>query len=256
MSRRTIRRFPAVLLALLLLLGGSAVPAESSSSAGSVPAPISRQGFLLDTYIQITLYGCDDRALLDRCFAQIERYEALFSRTLPESELALLNRSGEAVVSPETADLIARGLAWGKRTDGVLDISIGPASSLWRFDPESPRIPPPSSLISAVSHIDYRQIAVEGTTVRLPQGAMLDLGAIAKGYIADRLKEFLLAEGVESALINLGGNLLCVGQKPGGVPFRVGVQLPFSAYGQTAVTLLVSDRSAVTSGIYERCFEQ
>ncbi|MEG1774481.1 MAG: FAD:protein FMN transferase, partial [Oscillospiraceae bacterium] len=142
------------------------------------------------------------------------------------------------------------------RTDGALDISIGPASSLWRFDPESPRIPPPSSLISAVSHIDYRQIAVEGTTVRLPQGAMLDLGAIAKGYIADRLKEFLLAEGVESALINLGGNLLCVGQKPGGVPFRVGVQLPFSAYGQTAVTLLVSDRSAVTSGIYERCFEQ
>ena len=84
----------------------------------------------------------------------------------------------------------------------------------------------------------------------------INLGAIAKGYIADKMKDYLLEEGVESAIIDLGGNVLCVGQRPDGSPFRIGVQMPFADRSETAAVMEISDKSVVSSGIYERYFEQ
>ena len=80
----------------------------------------------------------------------------------------------------------------------------------------------------------------------------INLGAIAKGYIADKMKDYLLEEGVESAIIDLGGNVLCVGQRPDGSPFRIGVQMPFADRSETAAVMEISDKSVVSSGIYER----
>lgn len=88
------------------------------------------------------------------------------------------------------------------------------------------------------------------------EGMGLDLGAIAKGYIADRIKDYLLEQGVKSATINLGGNVLCVGEKPEGTPFKIGIQKPFSDRSETIAVMNISDKSVVSSGIYERYFEK
>ena len=88
------------------------------------------------------------------------------------------------------------------------------------------------------------------------EGMQLDLGAVAKGYIADRIKDYLLEQGVESAIIDLGGNILCVGSRPGGDPFRIGLQRPFASHSETVATVEITDKSVVSSGIYERYFEE
>ena len=90
----------------------------------------------------------------------------------------------------------------------------------------------------------------------MDQGMMLDLGAVSKGYIADRIKEFLMEKGVESAVIDLGGNVLCIGSRPDGSPFQIGIRQPFAGQNTAAAVLSINGQSVVTSGIYERCFEE
>ena len=103
--------------------------------------------------------------------------------------------------------------------------------------------------------MDYRNLSLSGNTLTfLSPDTSIDLGAIAKGYIADRMKEQLLEAGAKSAIINLGGNVLCVGSLPDGAPFRIGLQMPFADYEETFETLGISDLSVVTSGVYERSF--
>ncbi len=104
--------------------------------------------------------------------------------------------------------------------------------------------------------MDYQKVQINGTTVALKEaGAALDLGCIAKGYIADRLKDYLEEQGIKSAVINLGGNVLTLGSKPDGSPFRLGIQRPFDLRGNPIAVLSVSDASLVSSGVYERYFE-
>ena len=105
--------------------------------------------------------------------------------------------------------------------------------------------------------VDYRDVSLEGDEIRFAkEGMQLDLGAVAKGYIADRIKDYLLEQGVESAIIDLGGNILCVGSRPGGDPFRIGLQRPFASHSETVATVEITDKSVVSSGIYERYFEE
>ena len=108
-----------------------------------------------------------------------------------------------------------------------------------------------------VSHINYHSVKVDGNTVTLTDPeAKIDLGGIAKGYIADKLKEYLKNQGVEHALINLGGNMLALGGRPDGSDFRIGIQEPFAADGTVLTNLSISDKSVVSSGNYERYFEK
>lgn len=105
--------------------------------------------------------------------------------------------------------------------------------------------------------MDYRKVHVNGNTVTFdPLGMGLDLGAIAKGYIADRLKDYLTGQGVKSALINLGGNVLCIGERPDQTPFRIGVRKPFGEISETLTVCEITDQSLVSSGSYERYFER
>jgi len=118
-------------------------------------------------------------------------------------------------------------------------------------------IPDQKVLEEAVSHIDYKNIQVDGTTVTMKDPkCRIDLGGIAKGYIADRLKEYLEKEGIEHATINLGGNVLTIGTKPDGSDYKIGIQKPFAADGEVLEVLSVHDRSVVSSGDYERYFEK
>lgn len=230
-----------------------------SSSGGT--APISRTGFAFDTVITITVYSEEDAALLDGCFALADHYEKLLSKTLPESDVSRINTShGEPVsVDLETREVLRTAIYYADLSDGAFDPTIGALSSLWNFHPEHPVLPSDEEIQKALRTVDYQSITIDDTagTVALgnPESA-LDLGGIAKGYIADRLKEYLLEHGVQSGLINLGGNVLTLGKKPDGQSYRIGVQKPFAAEGEAITTLSVSNQSLVSSGVYERYFEQ
>ena len=227
------------------------------------PEPVTRTDFVLDTVATVTVYDIaeKDRAehILNEAFSEIRRYEKLFSAEIGDSDVAKINRAkGEkTVVSPETAELIGIALKYSELSDGAFDITIRPVSGLWDFkDPEA--VPPDKADIEeALTHVGYEKIVLdekESSVFLSDSEAEIDLGGIAKGYIADKVKEFLIENGVGSAIINLGGNVLLIGSKPGNVPFSVGIEKPFSGE-QMIMILEVSDVSMVTSGNYERYFK-
>ena len=214
---------------------------------------VSRIGYALNTQIEITLYGTDDEQLITDCFKLCSDYEKKLSRTVEDSEILLLNENGEAVVSDETAELLEKGLYYGELSDGAFDITIEPISSLWDFTSGENKLPDAQAIQDHLQYVDYKNVKLEGNHVSLEDGMGIDLGAIAKGYIADRVKEYLVDQGVESATISLGGNVVCIGSKPSGDDFHLGIQNPESAPEREAkVSVLLSDQSLVTSGDYER----
>ena len=216
-------------------------------------------GTYFDTVVQIEVWGADQE-IMEHCRQMCEDYEQMLSATIETSEISRINNAGgEPVeVSDETAGLIEEGIKYGDISDGRFDITIAPATDLWNFtDNEEKILPDPDELAEAVTHIDYHCIKVEGNTVTLTDPeARIDLGGIAKGYIADRLKEYLKDEGIEHALIDLGGNMLTLGRRYDGNDFRIGIQKPFADTGTAMAVVSVNDKSVVTSGDYERYFEK
>lgn len=231
--------------------------------------PISRTDFYFDTVIQITLYDTDDESVLDGCFSLAEKYENLFSATKDGSDVWNINHGNgkNVTVSEETAALLLTAADYANTTEGVIDPTIRPVSSLWNFGSDSePHVPEDAAIQEALSHVSYKNIrfgtapsdesggSVYHTVTLTDPEAAVDLGFIAKGYIADKMKEYLLSQGVKSACISLGGNVLAIGEKPDGSPFRIGIQEPFAESGKSLGTVEIRDTSVVTSGIYERCF--
>jgi len=216
---------------------------------------LSKSDFVLNTVVTITIFDNSDEKIIDECFDLCRYYESLFSRTDENSEIYKLNTRQISEVSDETAEVISKGLEYGAISDGNFDITIEPLSSLWNFTGDSPSVPSEAAIAEAKSHVDYKAVSVLGNTITFENDyTRLDLGAIAKGYIADKVKEFLISRGVKSALINLGGNVLCIGGKPDTSGFEVGIQYPFKDGSIASVS--TSDLSVVTSGTYERYFEQ
>ena len=134
-------------------------------------------------------------------------------------------------------------------------MTIAPASELWIFTADEPSLPDPDTLKNAVMRVDYRNIAIEGNTVTLNNNAQIDLGGIAKGYIADRVAAYLREAGVASACINMGGNIVTIGKKPDGSEWTIGVRDPNGTAEQSEEVLSLADAAVVTSGNYERFFE-
>lgn len=223
-----------------------------------VQEPLSRTGFYFNTVITITLYDSTDESILDECFSLAQTYENRFSKTIASSDIWNINHAfGTPVeVHPDTIEVLQTSLTYAELSEGKIDPTIGTVSKLWDFsDTTHATLPEASVLKEALTHVDYHSVSIQNRTVTLTDPeAELDIGFIAKGYIADRIKEYLVSEGVSSAIINLGGNVLTIGVKPDGTPFQVGVQEPFSAPGTTALTLPVADCSIVSSGNYERYF--
>lgn len=221
--------------------------------------PLSYTGTAFDTVISIQIFDSRDQELIEHCKEMCLEYEDKFSRTIETSEIAQINSAAGAPmkVSDDTISILKKGIYYGELSNGAFDITIGSLTALWDFHSESPTVPSPESISEAVKHIDYEKISITGNTVQLqdPQ-AQIDLGGIAKGYIADRLKDYLEGEGVEHALINLGGNVLAIGQKPDHSDFNIGIQNPFDEKGEPITTVKLNDQSVVTSGNYQRYFEQ
>lgn len=220
--------------------------------------PISKSGLAFDTFITITIYDSQNKELLDNCFKLCTKYENLFSRTIDNSEISKINSgtAGTIVVSDETAEIIQKGLEYGTISDGNFDITIGSVSELWDFKSDSPALPNDTLVQNALTAVNYNNVELSGNTVTLKNPkTKIDLGGIAKGFIADKLKEYLTSQGVEHAMINLGGNILAIGNKLDGSDFTIGIQKPFDEKNASIAAIKVSDKSVVSSGIYERYFK-
>lgn len=221
--------------------------------------PITKSGFYFNTVIEIQLNDTTDESLIDACFELADTYEHYFSRTLKDSDIYLLNHANGAPVTvhDETLELVRAGIYYGALSDGAFDISIGALTELWDITNNDGVIPDAADITAAAATVDYRQIVIDGSTVTLTNpDMMLDLGGIAKGYAADSMKEYLNANGVHEGFINLGGNVLTLGEKADGSAYRIGIRKPFSESGEIITAVEVDDKSIVTSGRYERYFEK
>lgn len=211
-----------------------------------------RAFFAMDTVMSVSAPEADE-ALLDACEAEVARLEGLFSVTLPDSEIARLNAEGAATLSEDTEAVLAFALATAERTDGALDVTLYPIVRAWGFTTGDYRVPDDAEIAELLSRVGWRQVALEDGVATIPQGVMVDLGAVAKGYASDRLAALLRDDGVSSGLIDLGGNIYCVGPKADGSDWRVGIRDPEDPSGFVGA-VAVRDCAVVTSGSYERYF--
>lgn len=219
--------------------------------------PLTKDGIYFDTFISISIYDKKDPDLLDACFDKCKLYESMFSATLEGSEIWNLNHAnGEPVrVSDETLSLIQSGIYYSQLSNGSFDITIAPLSSLWNFSSSTHKVPAPTELEACLPSVNYENIEIRDHEIRLNNQASIDLGGIAKGYIGDQLKSFLEEQGVKKALINLGGNIVTLGSGPNQEEWNIGIQRPFEN-GEIMTSVSVQDLSVVSSGVYQRYFEE
>jgi len=250
-SGRTVLKKLFCLLLVLILLSGCAPNRQDGI--------LTRTEFILDTFVTITLYDSRDEDALNSAIDLCRRFNYMFSRHSPLSELYRLNNAyGQPVaVSPELARLLEIAVYYSSLSGGLYDITIAPVVDLWfgNHDDDAPRTPPaPEEISQALSLVDYRNVIISGGTVTLKNGAMIDLGGIAKGFIADEIGQYLLGRGVTSAIINLGGDVFVVGGRPDGNPFRIGIREPFETLRDIMGVVSARNAAIFTSGVYERYF--
>ena len=235
----------AMLSALLFLTGCSA---ESS------PEPVQGTFFAMDTMMDFTIYG--ESGLIDQSESLIASLESLVSVTDTGSELYAINQTGSGTLTGKASSLMEQALEICRRTDGALDSSIYPIVRAWGFTTGSYQVPDEAEIQALLPLVDYRKIQYDAADgdVTLPVGMKIDLGSVAKGYAGQLVAQMLREHGVQSALLNLGGNVQTVGAKPDGSPWQIGIKDP---QGEDAMMVLsVEDQAVVTSGGYERYFEQ
>ncbi|MCD2255196.1 FAD:protein FMN transferase [Lactobacillus sp. CC-MHH1034] len=215
---------------------------------------------LMGTVITLTVTHDDPEPILATCAARLKIYEHRFSANDAASELMQVNRfAGQhgVQVHPELYDLIKLGKFYSRLPDGNLNIAIGPLVKTWHIGFADARVPSHAEIQTALAKIDPNNIQLDDAVHQvflLQAGMEIDLGALAKGYIGDLLVRYLKKVGVTSALLNLGGNVIAIGQNPSHTDqaWHVGIQDPKLPLGNYKLVIPVVNRSVVTSGIYER----
>lgn len=216
----------------------------------------------LGTVCTINLFESGSTDLYSKMFQRLKSIEQVFSVRIADSALSQVNQS--AGISPVTVPqeviyVLQEALRIAEKTDGAFDPTIGPLVDLWDIGGDNSQVPSQEAIERAISLVDWRlvELDVEASTVFLPkEGMALDLGGIAKGFAADQLVAMAQEAGVQRALFDLGGNIYAFGTKEDGTPWRVGVKNPKNPAAEPALAIAVKDSSIVTSGMYERFFEQ
>jgi len=216
--------------------------------------PVNATVFAMDTVMTLTVYGEDARAAVRQAVEEIHRLEELFAVTRVDSDIARINAAGgEAVpVSAETAEVLALAVEFWAETAGAFSPGLYALQRAWGFTTGENRVPGDAEIAALLAAVNVGEIALSGLTVAVPVGMELDLGAIAKGYAADRLAELLVDFGIDAAILSLGGDVFALGERPGGIPWRVAIRDPLGTGFLGLVE--VRDRAVNTSGSYERRF--
>ncbi len=249
-----------VMAACIIIPQTACSPQGSSSDSDSVPSH-TKESYYFDTICKITVYSMSKKkadAAIDKAFARCSRYETILSKTKKGSDIWNINHAGGRPVKVHkiTAEIIRDGIQYGDETNGLFDITIGKAEDLYNWHAEKHTLPTDAQLKNAIKYVGYKQISLQGDTVTMgTTKGEIDLGGIAKGWIADHIGDYLQKLGVKSAIISLGGNIVCVGEKAG-KPFTIGIEKPFSEMSEIIGSTKANNQTIVTSGIYERYFKK
>lgn len=249
----------------LILLSGCSNDIESDTGEKtSIPIqaqqPVSAQKevFAMDTYMTVTAYGEQAEAAADAAIKEIERLDALLSTGDENSEIAQVNQNGGGQLSEDSGYLLERAMELYHTTEGAFDIAIYPIMEAWGFTTQNYQVPLQETLEALLPLTDGSQITYQEETMEVAfgqKGMQIDFGGIAKGYTSARIMDIYREYGITSGMVNLGGNVQVFGSKTDGSDWRVAIQDPDHA-GDYIGIVEVQDKAVITSGGYERCFEQ
>lgn len=246
-------RFLTALWTLLLLTG-----CGDSAATAEEDLPCRTEVMAMDTIMTLSVYNQpaeEGMEVLRKAIVCIEELEALLSVTDENSEIYQANHAGSSPVplSEDTRELLEEALALCGETGGALDVTVYPVVRAWGFTAGDYRVPEAKEISALLEKVGYDRAELDGDRLTLPERTELDLGAVAKGYTGDRLMELFREAGAASAIVELGGNVQALGTRPDGSPWRVAVQAPEGGY---AGALEIADKAVITSGGYQRYFEQ
>ena len=223
---------------------------------------ISDSCFVLGTVATITINGTSDESIISDAFDLLYSIDGEISRFTEGSWIYRINEKAgkEAVEIPSDVFLLVESaVEMAERTGGTFNPAIGPLSSLWGIGTPDAKVPSDTEIAAVLPLLDWHDVVLdplESTAFLTREGMALDLGGVGKGWAADKLRDFLISRGVESALINLGGCITVIGDNQGR-PWRIGIQTPFAASGEYFTIVTLSDgESLVTSGGYQRYIEK
>ncbi|MCG7410337.1 FAD:protein FMN transferase [Paenibacillus sp. ACRRX] len=251
-----------LVIAALFAVKWNTKEVKAPEAAPQPPAYQDKSYFIFDTVVNIKIYDKGDH---EHHFQEIDHImksiDSHMSRTKDNSELAAVNEAaGKSAVrvSADTFEAIELSVQYGKETDGLFDPSVGPLVNLWNIGHDNAKIPDKAELQAAIHKVNYKNIELNGAdrSVRLTKpGMVLDLGGIGKGYAADRVADYLKAQGIKHALVNLGGSsIVTIGEKPNGSAWVIGIQNPDKSRGTQIGTIKLKGETIDSSGVYERFF--
>lgn len=252
-----------IILLLTLFTLGSILTGCSNKDDAKSNTPLTKTNYLLGTQVSITLYDNQKDSIIDEAFQRISEIETKMSINSDNpSEITKLNEASgiqEVKLSEDTFFVLEKGKYYSQLSNGEFDITIGPIVKLWNIGTPEAAIPDEKILSEKLNLVDYNNLTLnkEKSTAKLElSGMIVDLGGIAKGYAADEVYSILKKHGVNHAIINLGGNILALGTNVNNQPWKIGIQDPYNTRNDYLGIVEVADKSVVTSGIYERYFEQ
>lgn len=223
---------------------------------------LSRTEIIMGTPISITIYEGGSDETLNRCFDKVSEIEDLVSINKENTELVKLNENAgisKVKLSDISYNILKKGLEYSKLSNGSYDITIGPLVKLWGIGLENENVPSEDKINEIIKYIDYKNVEINDSTKEAflsKKGMEIDLGSIAKGYAADEVVNILKQEGVNRAIVNLGGNIYALGSKDSKSNWKIGIQDPFSNRGEVVGSIEVANKTVVTTGIYERFIEK
>lgn len=243
-------------LVLLLLVSIFLVSCKSDTKL------VEKESYMMGTIVQLKVYGKGAEKASEKALKRLEDIENKMSIKIENSEIEKLNAKAgvsEEKLSEDTYFVIEKAIQYSELTEGAFDLTIEPIVKLWGIGTNEARVPSKDEILEKLKLVNYKDIILDGKnfTAKLNRtNQAIDLGGIAKGYAADEVKQILVDHNIESALINLGGNVYALGNKVDGTRWNIGIQNPVDTRGQYIGTVSVTDKSVVTSGNYERFFMQ
>jgi len=248
------------LLAIVTLLLTTLLASGCFSNSLFAPKPYKETQFLMDTIIEITAYGPGAQEAVKASFAEFQRLHTLTNNFDDNSQLSRINHmagKSKVVVDPDLVQIITFSQQVSDKLGDSFDMTVGPLTQLWGIGHKGEYVPSQAEIDEVLPLVNYHLVEVDTTanTIYLPKiGMALDLGGIAKGYATDKAIEVLKARGITSALVNAGGDVRIIGNKPDGKPWRIGVQDPRQTDGISAKLALTQWDTMETSGDYQRFF--
>lgn len=264
------KSYGILIIMFLILAGGCLIQTLVKPKKESC----EKQIFAMNTVMMFQAYGENAEEAVDAAIAEINRLSALLSISEENSEVSILNKNGEGIVSEDTVKILERALYIYEQTEGAFDCTIYPLMKLWGFPTKKYHVPSEQEIKETLLLVDFSKIEIsdielvelqekmtEGLAssskyVHLGEKQEIDLGGIAKGYASDRAIEIFKEYGIESGMVSLGGNIKTLNKKADGSSWNIGIRDPNGENTDSIAAIKIESKAVVTSGGYERYFEE